>query len=48
MFSLGIDERQIIANFLEKLKMCGPLFELCFVRLCGRWISKSMRHLDIS
>ena len=25
--SLGIDER-LIANFLEKLKMCGPLFEL--------------------
>ena len=25
--SLGIDER-LIANFLEKLKMCGPLFQL--------------------
>ena len=47
MFSLGIDKR-LIANFLEKLKMCGPLFELCFVGLCGRWISKSRRHIDIS
>ena len=34
--------------FLEKLKMCRPLFELCFVWLCGRWISKSRRHLGIS
>ena len=27
IYSLGIDER-LIANFLEKLKMCGLLFEL--------------------
>ena len=39
IYSLGIDER-LIANFLEKLKMCGPPFELCFVGLCRTWKSQ--------
>ena len=36
IFIRGIGER-LIATFLEKLKMCRPLFELCFVGLCRSW-----------